>query len=221
MGGLAAQIDGYCERTDFTFWAEPVNAITNAAFLIAAVIMWQRSRGLPLAQLLCAILGAIGLGSFLFHTFATQWAALTDVIPIGIFILVYLFAVNWHFVGWPLWAALIGTAGFLPYAAGATILFDSLPFFRISDFYWSVPMLLVIYAAVLWRRMPQTARGMVIGAGILCVSISIRSVDMTVCPQFPLGTHFLWHCLNGVMLGWMIEVYRQHRRAVAPARAAG
>jgi hypothetical protein len=29
-------IDLYCERTDASFWAEPANALTNAAFLIAA-----------------------------------------------------------------------------------------------------------------------------------------------------------------------------------------
>jgi aspartyl-tRNA(Asn)/glutamyl-tRNA(Gln) amidotransferase subunit C len=31
--------------------------------------------------------------------------------------------------------------------------------------------------------------------------------------QIPLGTHFLWHILNGIMLGWMIEVYRRHMLA--------
>jgi hypothetical protein len=24
------------------------------------------------------------------------------------------------------------------------------------------------------------------------------------------GTHFWWHILNGIMLGWMIEVYRRY-----------
>jgi hypothetical protein len=28
----------------------------------------------------------------------------------------------------------------------------------------------------------------------------------------PLGTHFLWHVLNGIMLGWMIVVYLRHLR---------
>jgi hypothetical protein len=32
-----------------------------------------------------------------------------------------------------------------------------------------------------------------------------------------LGTHFLWHILNALMLGWMIEVYRRHRLAAAGA----
>jgi hypothetical protein len=33
-----------------------------------------------------------------------------------------------------------------------------------------------------------------------------------------LGTHFLWHILNGVMLGWMIHVYIRHMLARAAVR---
>ena len=71
------QIDGYCERVDFSFWAEPVNAVTNLAFLIAAFILWRRikGQGMPLAMGLVVIMAVIGIGSFLFHTFATQWAS--------------------------------------------------------------------------------------------------------------------------------------------------
>src|SRR6056297_761416 len=86
------QIDGYCERLDPGYWAEPINAVTNAAFVLAALIMWRRlgDAPLPLARVLVAILAAIGLGSFLFHTHAQVWSALADVLPIMAFVLVYL-----------------------------------------------------------------------------------------------------------------------------------
>jgi len=35
-------IDGYCERLDPSFWSEPVNAVTNAAFVIAAIFVLRR-----------------------------------------------------------------------------------------------------------------------------------------------------------------------------------
>ncbi len=41
-------LDQYCERTAPAFWAEPVNALSNAAFVIAAVALlfaWRRSPG--------------------------------------------------------------------------------------------------------------------------------------------------------------------------------
>ena len=53
--------------------------------------------------------------------------------------------------------------------------------------------------------------GLALGAGILCLSLTARSLDLGHCEDFPLGTHFLWHILNAVMLGWMIEVWLRHR----------
>jgi len=210
------QFDAYCERTDFTDWSEPINAVTNAAFIIAALIMFRRSQGFKGAQALCVILFAIGTGSYLFHTHATAWASLSDVAPIGIYILTYLFLVNKDVMHWPWWGAGLGTAAFIPYATIIVLLMDQLPFFRISNFYWTVPILLLIYACVIRNKYPQTARGFCIGAGILSLSITLRSVDEILCDAIPIGTHFLWHCLNGLMLGYMIHVYITHMLAGAP-----
>lgn len=206
----AEQFDGYCERTDFTYWSEPINAVTNLAFILAALIMVRRVRGDIGGLVLCAILFAIGVGSYLFHTHATAWAALTDVAPIGLFILVYLFLVNRSLLNWPLWLAILGTVAFAPYAAFLVPILNRLPFFEISNFYWTVPILLLIYAAVLRSSRPSLAGGFVIGAAILTLSITLRSVDELICQTIPLGSHFLWHCLNGLMLGYMIHVYATH-----------
>ena len=218
---MLEQIDGYCERTDFSYWSEPVNAITNAAFLIAAFIMWRRTRGhgLPLADLMIFILAAIGVGSYLFHTHARVWAAIADVVPIGLFILTYVYAANRHFWNLSVWPAIGVTALFIPYAAAGTNVFAVLPFFEVSAAYWPVPLLIAVYAILLRPRAPVLARGLFIGAGILVVSLTFRTADMPVCENFPLGTHVMWHILNGVMLGWMIEVYRRHM--VVTGRVAG
>ena len=210
-----AYIDGYCERTDPSYWSEPVNAITNAAFLITAFVMWRRTRGLglPLATLLVVILAAIGIGSYLFHTHAQGWAATADVAPIVLFILAYVFAANRDYWGWPPWLSALGTAAFIPYAIVLTPVFSALPFFEISAFYWPVPLLIAAYAFLLRNRLPETARGLAIGAAILVASLTFRSLDEMVCDHVPLGTHFMWHILNGLMLGWMIEVYRRHMLA--------
>jgi hypothetical protein len=207
-------IDGYCERTDPSYWAEPVNAVTNAAFLIAAWIMWRRVRGqgLPLAAAMVVILAAIGIGSYLFHTYAQAWSAMADVLPIVLFILLYVFAATRDFLGMGTWISLGVTVLFVPYAAAMTMLFELMPFFEVSSFYWPVPVLIVVYALLLAFRHPATARGLGIGAVVLVVSLVFRSVDETVCASVPVGTHFMWHVLNGIMLGWMIEVYRRHMR---------
>ncbi len=208
---LMRQIDGYCERTDPGYWSEPWNALTNLAFMLAAIWMWRACSGLPAGRLLAAILFAIGVGSFLFHTHATAWAAMADVGPIVLFILVYIWLVNRDIVGLGRWSATLAAALFVPYAAGVVALLDEVPFFRVSAAYWSVPLLIFLYALGLWRRAPQTARGMATGGLVLCLSITLRSLDEALCAEWPLGTHLGWHLLNAVMLAWMIEVYRRFR----------
>ena len=205
-------IDAYCERTDAGFWSEPVNAWTNLAFILVALLMWRRSAGEAPAQVLSVILGFIGLGSFLFHTFATGWAAMLDTAPILAFVLVYIFLANRDFWQWSVWVAALGALAFLPYAALITPMFNALPFFQISSFYWSLPLLIGAYAVMLRHAASQTSKGLAIGAALLCLSLTARSLDMETCAALPFGTHFLWHILNAAMLGWMIEVWLQHRR---------
>ena len=204
-------IDAYCERTSAAYWAEPVNAVTNAAFLIAAVIMWRRTEGVPLARAMCVVLGMIGVGSYLFHTHANGLTAAMDVGPILIFILLYIFAATRDFLGLSPWWAAGAVLAFFPYAAlTVPVLSAAMPFLGSSAGYAPIPVLILAYAAALWRRSPATAKGMALGAAILVISLTFRTLDEPLCEYVPLGTHFMWHILNGLMLGWMIEVYRRH-----------
>ena len=217
---LTAAIDGYCERLDASFWAEPINALTNAAFLLAALVMAWRLRGtnLPLAHALTGLLAMIGLGSFLFHTVAQGWAALADVLPILLFILLYLFAASRDFLGLaPRFAALCVLA-FFPFAFVSAGLLRNLPLLGVSAGYLPVVLLIAGYAVLLRRQAPVTARNLGIGAGLLLLSVTLRSLDMPLCAALPVGTHFGWHLLNGLMLGWMIETYRRHMLAPHPAQ---
>ena len=213
MDGLWRQMDEYCERLGPGYWAEPLNALTNLAFLLAAWLMWRRSASVPLARVLCVVLAVIGVGSYLFHTHAQVWSAILDVVPILVYILLYVFAVNRDVWGMPVWLAVLGGLLFVPYAVLTVPLWQTLPVLGGSAGYVSVPVLIAIYALLLWRRFAQLARGLLIGVGLLMLSLTARSVDETFCAALPTGTHFLWHMLNAVMLGWMIEVYVRHIRA--------
>jgi hypothetical protein len=208
-----AAIDAYCERTGPDYWSEPVNAVTNAAFLIAAAVMAWRLRGqhVPLAWSMVAVLVAIGMGSYLFHTHANGLTALMDVVPILGFILLYVFAATRDFLGARPWVAGAVTLAFIPYAAVLVPVFAMIPGLGSSAGYMPVPLLILGYAVLLARCAPATARGMAIGAGILLLSLLFRTIDEPICTRLPLGTHFLWHILNAIMLGWMIEIYRRHK----------
>ncbi|MYM56588.1 ceramidase domain-containing protein [Thalassovita mangrovi] len=206
-------VDAYCERGGPEYWAEPVNALTNLAFVIAAAVMWPRVRGLPLGRALVVVLAVIGVGSWLFHTHARAWAGVADTVPILVFVLIYIYAAHRDFWRLPPGRAFGATLLFFPYAALTVPLFRLLPGLGSSAAYAPVPLLIAIHAVLLRRRAPATARGLGIGAALLAVSITFRSLDEPLCTLWPLGTHFVWHLLNATMLGWMIEVYRRHMLA--------
>ncbi len=208
-----AQIDGYCERVDFTFWSEPLNAITNVAFMIAAIIMYRRTAGLPMGRVLSVVLFIIGIGSALLHTFATQWASLSDVVPIVVFILAYIFVAFYAYVGLnTAWSA-VAVLMFFPFAYVTIPLFQKLDWLGFSAAYMPVPILIAGMGMYLWNKNRPTAIGLLIGVAILLASLTFRTLDLHVCDSVPIGTHFMWHILNGLMLGWMIEVYRRHMLA--------
>lgn len=213
-------VDAYCERTGPDYWAEPVNALTNLAFILAAVLIGLRHRHhmRPLGRLLTTVLFVIGLGSWLFHTHANPLTGMMDVLPIVAFILIYVFAASRDFLGLRPWLAGVVTAGFVPYAMLTVPLFAMIPGIGSSASYAPVPLLILVYAALLRRRAPDTARGLALGAGLLILSLIFRTLDEPLCAAVPVGTHFLWHILNAVMLAWMIEVWYRH---VLPRRAAG
>ncbi len=96
-------IYGYCERCGPELLAEPINAASNLAFVIAAWFAWQlagragvRTPGIRLLVLLSVLVGA---GSLLLHIFATRWAEFCDVIPIFAFQLSFLWQYSRYSMG--------------------------------------------------------------------------------------------------------------------------
>ncbi len=219
------EVNNYCERIDNSYWSEPVNALSNFAFIVAAILCWRfigarRDVG---ARLLTGVLFAIGVGSYLFHTHAQIWALTADVVPIQLFILIYVYYATVRFFAAPRWAGFAAVALFIPYAALASRAIEAVTGpLNGSVGYAPVPILIAAYALALRGRAPETARGLAIGSAILLISLTFRTIDASVCPAFPLGTHFLWHILNGVMLGIMIVVLVRHAdRPLAAMRARG
>ncbi|TYC62422.1 hypothetical protein FMN50_05340 [Rhodobacterales bacterium] len=205
---LSDQVNNYCERLGPEFWSEPLNAITNAAFLVAALAafrLWRRQTPGDLATLALIVdLAAIGIGSFLFHTFATRWAAIADVVPIQIFILVYLCLALRNFLQLPWWGALSGVVVFI--AATPVVGWWASGFAQSSSMY--IPALLAIFVVGgLYFRKDRRLGGAILAAGVLFVfSLTFRTLDAPICRQLPFGTHFLWHILNSIVLFALIRV---------------
>ena len=208
-------IDNYCERVDASFWAEPLNAVTNLSFILAALYCWlisPRARKADWLNITLTInLFAIGVGSFLFHTFATRWAGAADTIPILLFIILYQFSATWRFVGAPLWAALISPLVFIGFAIGFLAAWSAvLPSLNGSQGYFPALILLVTYGLYLGRRGHKAATAMIAAAALFSLSLTFRSIDHAVCEVIPFGTHFMWHTLNGLLLGILLYAFVRH-----------
>ncbi len=201
--GWTTAINAYCERTDASFWSEPVNAITNAAFLIAAALAFLAWRRQPRADwpalALILILTAIGIGSFLFHTFANRWSMLADVIPITIFIYVYFFFAMRRYFGLNLLFALALTIGFFALSAAIGAMLPP-RFLNGSGGYLPALGAILVVGLILIPRDRETARTLIAAGVVFAVSLTARSIDAAACEALPLGTHFLWHVLNAVVL---------------------
>lgn len=197
------QVDLYCERVDAAFWGEPANALTNVAFLVAAVLLWRaqsaagRRGGADRA--LALLVGAIGVASFLFHTLATAWAGLADTLAILGFAAYFLYLFLRRAPGLGVAAALALAAAF---AAASYFFPQTVPadYGRGSAGYLPYLAALLAIGAYLRPRRPASARVVLAATGLFAVSLALRTVDAALCEAFPLGTHFAWHLLNAVVL---------------------
>ena len=230
---LFTTIDIYCERTDASYWSEPINALTNLSFVLFALWAYGTYRTLSIREqrlgndwmILIAIImaGLIGIGSFLFHTHATVWASHTDVIPIWSFVAFYLFLAIYRIVGLPLWRALRVYAISLAVTAGvlwsvSTALLASDGADAVSDGFNGstqyLPGMIALYgfALVMFFRRHAARRWIFAAALTFSVSIYFRTIDLDVCTAFPLGTHFLWHSLNGLFIGFLLQALVRYGR---------
>jgi hypothetical protein len=235
----------YCERgRSEALLAEPLNAASNAAFFLAALaallLLLRRpkeDRSADLA-LLIALVFLIGLGSLSFHLLADKGTQLADVVPIDLFMLVYLgFALNRLLRVPPGWTVLllIGFAGLMfwvgqlkcwaggigfpgPEVTGASECLNG------SLIYLPALAAMAVIGALLYERRHPAAPYILWAALIFSISVAFRSMDIAVCDATlfqgrKLGTHFVWHLLNGLTLFLLLRASFE-AGAASPRRPA-
>lgn len=231
---LGEKIFIYCERgQDPSFWAEPLNALTNGAFLLAALVAARDyaaagpERRTAAAAALIALTFVIGAGSFLFHTYATRWASLADQIPIAVFMLAYCAFALRRFLGLHWIGVILGVlafyatlryagaiecrqAGLLPITAraGARCLNGSVG-------YLPAGILLAGMAATLAAVRHPAWRALALATVVFLASLTFRTLDIEICELTRIGgrlwgSHFLWHVLNALTLYLLLRAAVRH-----------
>ncbi|UOD51082.1 ceramidase [Orrella daihaiensis] len=192
--------DIYCERTDPSFWAEPVNAWTNLAFVIAGLFVLAHRE--PPARTLALLIVLIGAGSFLFHTFANRLTGFLDVLFIGVYLVTYAWL-------WPKWVTrstlmvkassvtalilLIATASIATHAL-TSVLPDLPPGSYLGAWFYVIGL-----ATLSATNHRKVCIWLWVTAGLFMISMTARQLDLPLCEQIG-GTHWLWHVLNATVL---------------------
>jgi hypothetical protein len=200
-------IDLYCERLGEGLAAEPLNALSNAAFFVAAaygLLAARRAHADWPVWLLAVLAGIVGAGSLAFHTFANRWSMLADVIPIAIFI--------YGFFGFALRRLLrlswsMTAIGILALLAANLVVSRYTPPVLLNGSIGYVPALVAAIAVALMLRAEQhpAYRHFAAAAVIFALSLVFRTADRIACGTIPIGTHFLWHILNATVIGLYLE----------------
>lgn len=201
-------LDQYCERAgDAGLWAEPINVVSNIAFMIVAVIAfitWARHPKTSIRNsmdivILIVVLFSIGIGSGAWHLFADSHTLLMDVIPIVIFMNIFLIAAAMRLLGLKWWGAvlLFGIFQLLNIASEVYLPRDFL-----NGTIMYIPAYSILLCIVVWlKKSHAIGSRLVLQALILwTVSLVFRTIDMEICSLLPIGTHFLWHLLNALVL---------------------
>jgi hypothetical protein len=206
MTDWGAPLDLYCERFEPGLFAEPWNAASNLAFVLAGVWLLANLPRLTAPrkahwtlEVLAGLIILIGICSAAFHTFATVWAQAMDVGSIAAFIYFFMivFARQVLDIGWNLaWMAAPAFWGFGtiitgPFGPGA---------FNGSVTYFPALAGLAMIAGSLQFQRRGGVTWFAGAAGLLLVSIWLRTMDLAWCERWPWGTHWAWHLINSLVL---------------------
>jgi hypothetical protein len=193
-------MDAYCERVGMGMFAEPLNAVSNVSFLLAALAAWilaQRTGTLSAGvQVLIALGASVGIGSILWHTYPTMLTLILDIVPILIFIVWFIWLYTRNVIGMRSLFAVATVAAFLL----ATFL--AFPFSGVlhGAIVYSPGLVVTLVLGVFHARARRAARfTLLAAAGVYLVALFFRTIDNEVCPVLPIGTHFLWHLLIGLV----------------------
>lgn len=213
-------IDLYCERLGPGLLAEPLNAVTNIGFFVAAWASWRRAategKRMAATTSLIALMILIGLGSLSFHVLATQWSRVADVAPILLFQLRYLWLYLRYAGGVKAMIAISTVAGFLCVAL-VTRRFPEIGNGSLNY----VPALLLQLGLSLHQRRHQYqgANLLLLASGLFLLSLVFRTVDLALCPWWSIGTHCFWHLLNAAVIYLLIRALMPHLSIPIPRQS--
>lgn len=207
------QIDLYCERLSPGIWAEPLNLFSNLAFIVGAVFIFKMYRGAGqrnvFLEILIGLLFLVGMGSAAFHSLATMAAQIADVTPIALMVFASLYYLLRRLLGLPFQLVAIGFSLFFVLTwFGTLVPKDSV---NGSQIYFGAFATLGLIALFAKSKTKEIGNQLIVVWLVLLTALVFRTIDLRVCESFPVGTHFLWHTLNGIGLTLLLRCFVLHQ----------
>ncbi len=200
------------------FWAEPMNALTNSSFLIAAFFAWDlasRRRATTHTTItLLSLAGVIGFGSFFFHTVPNHFTMWLDIVPIALFQVFFLWLAGYRMLG----LSRLASAALIIGVVGSSFVLFPLHKPLNGSLFYLPSLLAMLTIGLVWsRKVSCEPYLLVVAACCFAFAVTARSLDMIVPWHF--GSHFLWHLLNGVVVYlalrvWIVFVAVNHKTEV-------
>jgi Ceramidase len=219
---------GVCERHAEGMLSEPLNTLSNLAFLTVAVAIYRyykSNEDIALkriydVQVMTFLIFIIGINSIIFHTNPTPVTELMDTIPIVMFILIYFVSVIFRIGKCTRFQAAVCFTAFVGFSH---VLVHQFPrALNDSIGYLSSMIALIVIALYLHLRARPSSQYFMLAAIIGVVSLFCRAIDKEVCSVWPYGTHFLWHLCNATLLYILMkQIIRNVNREARLKRLAG
>ena len=202
----------YCERTSIYAFAEPINTISNLAFILCGLyLIFKKDMKLNIFPYLIIF---IGIGSFLFHLLPTKTFSTLDIFSIILFVFSYNYVLNKNVLGKsPIYSLLSSIFVIIASFYLGKLLLNTI--IGSSSFY--LGLLIYMIFMMLLTKKNKNAKYFLFATLLFTASILIRSIDFYVCNYFKTGSHFIWHILNSIVL-YLLVMFLSSTNRTSPKK---
>ncbi|MDG2187330.1 MAG: ceramidase domain-containing protein [Hyphomicrobiales bacterium] len=212
---LSESIDIYCERLSSDIFAEPINFITNIAFILSFTLLYRQYKQKTFYSkiikrytfLLIGLTLFIGIGSFLFHLYGTLLSAIADVIPIMVFIILYLYLSIRVYLDQSKKISIYSLVAFL--ILNFLLAFNGIE--EISSYIMALFAMLLISFLSYKKKEYDISLGLLMASFLFAISLLFRQIDLLSCTHLAIGTHWLWHILNSILLYMLVILFMDRK----------
>ena len=196
-----------CELQSNQLRSQPLNLITNFAFLITSYLIFRliknekvKDKGIHLLFLTSIL---IGFGSIAHHTVPTNFTLLLDGIPIYIFL----------YFGFCQILDILTEKKELAFLLPSLYIFlnifislfihlpiDSNALTPIINLFLFIPIIFIFY-----KRFGNKTNLFSLSLGFYALATIFFVLDEIICNQLPFGTHFLWHIFNAAAIYYFVK----------------